>query len=240
MANLFPKWTNTIPTLAAVGGVSSLLFVVVATWYYATPDYMEVGYQPIQPLPFSHQIHAGMLGMDCRYCHTDVEQSHEANIPTTSSCMNCHAVASEQSGLLRLAVSADGTSPSAHWTNPALQTLRTHHANEEPIPWRRVHKVPDYAHFRHNVHIQAGVSCYSCHQRIDQMPVVYQAESLGMGWCLDCHRNPEENLVPREYITDLRAVETMLADRNHAETIGRSLAARLRDTPAQNCAACHH
>ena len=180
-----------------------------------------------------------MLGMDCRYCHTNIEQSHEANIPTTTTCMNCHAVSGPTGGMLRKAVSVDGSSPSPHWVLPALETLRTHHDNGDSIPWRRVHKVPDYIYFPHNVHLEAGVSCYSCHQRIDQMPTVYQAESLAMGWCLDCHRRPERELVGKEHVTDLRAVEAMLAEPDHAQTIGRNLAERLRQAPPQNCAACH-
>ena len=240
MANIFPKWTNTLPTLLAGGTFAFLVVVVALAWYYMTPNYTRVGYQPTQPVAFSHQVHVGKLGMDCRYCHTHVEQSRHANIPSTATCMSCHTVVDELGGYLRQAVSQDGSTPSAHWRSEDLQVVRNAYAEDKPIPWRRVHKVPDYAHFNHAVHVNAGVSCYSCHKRIDQMPVVFHAEGMGMGWCLDCHRAPEKHLVEQEYITDLAAVEKMLADSDHARTVGARIAERLRMAPSQNCAACHY
>jgi len=244
----FPKWTNLIGPGAIVGLVGFAILVIGLFWYYATPSFWEVGYMPQQPINYSHQIHAGQLGMDCRYCHSEIERSGEANIPSPSVCMNCHTVADEQNGYLQLAVTPDGQSPSPHWTNPDLAKLRTFHANEEAIPWRRVHKLPDYVQFNHSVHVNAGVSCLSCHQRIDQMPVVYQTENLAMGWCLDCHRAPENNLVDVHGIamdkpvkvTDLERVQQLLRQPDYAEKIGERLAAELRSQPPEHCAACHY
>lgn len=242
MSTVFPQWTNRIPAMLAGGAAFGLLFVVWAGWYYLTPDFFEVGYAPEQPVLFSHQIHAGQLGMDCRYCHSEVEKSYHANVPATATCMNCHTVANQISGYLRQAVSADGTSPSAHWQSPHLRLVRASFDSGKPIEWRRIHKVPDYAHFPHAAHINAGVSCYSCHGRIDEMPVVHQVEGLGMGWCLDCHRNPEKHLIDTTEvrITDLRTVEQILADRTYADTQGQRLKDHLAAYPPQHCGACHY
>ncbi len=247
MKNLFPKWLNSLPTMALFGATSTLILIVAGFWYYATPSFWEVGYSPRQPVAFSHQIHAGMLGMDCRYCHSNVEESYTANIPSVSTCMNCHAVADQMSGLLRKAVTVDGSTASPHWVSRDLRTLRQHAAEGAAVPWRRVHKLPDYVRFPHAVHVNAGVSCYSCHSRIDQMPVVHQAKNLAMGWCLECHRAPEGDLVDvhgalgeATQVTNLFAVQKQLAAPDHAETIGRRLAERLRSAPPENCGACHY
>ncbi len=247
---LFPKWTNSIPTVGAVGGVSTLIVVVAVVWYWFTPSFWEVGYMPTQPVAFSHQLHAGTLAMDCRYCHTNVEESKHANIPATSTCMNCHTVVNETTGYLAKAVSLDGVSPSVHWANEGLAILRESHAAELPVPWRRVHKLPDYVQFNHAAHLNAGVSCYSCHQRIDTMPVVFQSQSLAMGWCLECHRAPEKHLVDTKgllaggetvRITDLPTIEKLLTDSSAQLERGEELVdKRLWNDPPQNCSACHY
>ena len=239
---LFPKWTNLFPTAVAIGGFGAIVTVVAGMTYYATPKFWEVGYQPTQPIAFSHQLHAGEMGIDCRYCHSSVEKSEHSNIPSSSSCMNCHTVADQFSGYLKKATSVDGTTPSAHWQSEALETLRTHHADETAPPWRRVHKVPDYAHFNHSVHVAAGVSCYSCHGRIDQMAVVRQVEPLSMGWCLECHRAPENHLIDTSItpVTRLWDVEELLSQQDYAKTIGKNLAKRLNATPPEDCGACHY
>lgn len=229
MSVIFPKWINTIPTLGALAAMGGLPAVVVGTWYYATPDYFEVGYMPTQPgFGFNHQIHAGKLGMDCRYCHTNVERSPEANIPNVETCMNCHAP-----GRVSNLVVAD----------EKVQFIRDAHEHDASIEWRRVHKLPDYVrNFPHHVHVKAGVSCYSCHGQIMSMPVVYQAEGLGMGWCLDCHRDPAKHLVPPDKVTDLMWVQQELADRAHGDgTVDpEALVEALWDSPPQTCGACHH
>lgn len=240
MANIFPKWTNALPTLTAVFGGLAFVGVCAGYMYYFTPDYWRAGYEPQQPVNYSHQIHVGKLGMDCRYCHTNVEDSKHANIPDTSTCMNCHTGVGEQAYL-------NTALWSAHKTNPNLTKLRDAYASGEPIEWRRVHKVPDYAHFYHSVHLKAGVSCYSCHGRIDQQAVVRQVHGMGMSFCLDCHRNPEKSLVSADdsvvsgspRITDLGAIEALLTDPKQQER-GLEIAKTKKLQPPQFCGACHY
>lgn len=240
MKPLFPKWTNRLPLIAAMGLLSFVFVAVGGTWYYATPSFWEVGYMPDQPVNYSHQIHAGKLGMDCQYCHTAVKESKTANIPAVSTCMNCHTVVDDKSGYLKLATSADGTKPSLHWSSPDLMKLRAYWNANEAIPWKRVHKLPDYVNFTHAAHLNAGVSCYSCHSRIDEMPVVHQTKSLSMAFCLDCHRAPENELVDPSRVTDLAWVQAELAKPDYASELGDQLAAHLRYAPPQNCSACHY
>ncbi|CAG0998398.1 Menaquinone reductase, multiheme cytochrome c subunit [Phycisphaerales bacterium] len=235
MSAIFPKWMNLFPTVSAIGGLLGLTGVVGGFWYYATPKFWNVGYMPVQPGPagFNHQIHAGKLGMDCRYCHTKVEKSYEANIPNVATCNGCHA---EDRITLY-------TTSEVH--KERTNFIREAYAADASIPWRRVHKVPDYVHnFPHQAHLAAGVSCFSCHGRIDTMPVVYQSQPLSMSWCLDCHRNPEQNLVPKDQVTNLNWVEAQLAERANgaasAVAAGKTLVDALKNSPPQNCGACHY
>lgn len=223
-----------------MGSLGFVFLAVGGTWYYATPSFWEVGYMPEQPISYSHQIHAGKLGIDCRYCHTTVTESKTANVPPISTCLNCHTVVDEKSGYLKLATSADGTNPSPHWNNPELAKLRDYGNRDEAIPWKRVHKLPDYVNFTHAAHLKAGVSCYSCHSRIDEMPVVHQAKSLSMAFCLDCHRSPEKELVGADRVMDLSWAQAELAKPDHASQLGKQIAAHLRYAPPENCSACHY
>jgi hypothetical protein len=164
--------------------------------------------------------------------------------------MNCHTVVDERSGYLKLAQSADGASPSPHWENDGLKFLRASHESGASVPWRRVHKLPDYVQFNHSAHLNVGVSCYSCHGRIDQMPIVHQQQSLSMGWCLSCHRAPEKGLIDRNEvrITDLNTVQGLLDTPGYAKGFGAQLKERLAaeregrvdQTPPEHCAACHY
>jgi hypothetical protein len=147
-----------------------------ALWYYGTDKFLSVGYTPSQPVDYSHKLHAGDMGMDCRYCHTTVEETGFAAVPSTQTCMNCHAK-----------VKTDSVK---------LLPVRESWATGEPIPWVKVHNLPDYAYFNHSVHVAANVGCASCHGRVDQMVKVGQQAPLTMGWCLDCHRNPGPHLRP--------------------------------------------
>ncbi len=189
MGNFFPRWTNILPlkivfALALIG--AGLTLAVAMYW---TKGYSAVGYRPDQPIPFDHSLHAGQLGMDCRYCHSHVEKSGHANIPTAQTCWNCHQFVKMGS--------------------PKLEPLRQ--AMDEayegytgkPIEWVRVHKLGDYAYFNHAVHVNRGISCVSCHGKVNEMEVVWQHESQTMGWCLDCHRNPATGLRPVEEVTNL-------------------------------------
>lgn len=231
MKPLFPKWMNTLPTVAFAIVNGGVILVVAGMWYYATPKFWEVGYMPVQPdSGFNHQIHAGKLGMDCRYCHSHVEESWHSNVPSTQTCIGCH--------------SEGKLGPDASATDEKVQFIRDSYESGKPIEWRRIHKLPDYAHFPHNVHVNAGVSCYSCHGQIAGMPVVAQAESLSMGWCLDCHRAPEEHLVPQDRVTDLYWVEhewmsQPVSDRNVGGVTPEQLLDSLYRNPPEHCAACH-
>jgi hypothetical protein len=137
-----------------------------------------------QPVPFSHQHHVAGLGIDCRYCHTSVEISSFAGIPPTKTCMNCH---------------------SQIWTNARLlEPVRASYKTGESLQWTRVNQLPDFVFFNHSIHINKGVGCNTCHGPVDQMPLMYQQESLQMEWCLSCHRAPEKNLRPRDQVFNMR------------------------------------
>jgi Cytochrome c7 and related cytochrome c len=208
---IFPKTLNILPiALALVTNVAGAA-VTGVVWYYLSPKNFQVGYGPQQPVPYSHRLHAGQLGMDCRYCHANVESSAEAMIPPTQTCMGCHTLVKAQS--------------------PRLQVVRDSWASGEPIEWVRVHKLADHAYFNHAAHLNAGVGCTSCHGRIDQMEVVAVAEPLGMGWCLECHRNPGPHLRPLDQITNMAWEQTASEDEIQA------LAANVH--PPENCSGCH-
>ncbi len=222
---MFPKWMNMLPTLGAAGTLGGMMLVIAGFWYYATPSFWEVGYMPTQPgAGFSHQIHAGRLGLDCRYCHTKVEKSPEANVPNVATCYGCHA-----------------ENRLKDWEEHDVQIIRTSYVEDASIPWRRVHRLPDYVrNFPHHVHVKAGVSCYSCHGQIVGMPTVYQAKSLAMGFCLSCHRDPVKQLVDPDRVTELVWVEQHLKDRDDDDPTALRLLNSLRDAPPQSCGACHN
>jgi hypothetical protein len=211
---VFPKWTNWLREASAVATIGGLVYAVVLIAGVFSPDMSAIGYAPEQPVPYSHALHAGELGIDCRYCHTSVETTAKANIPPTATCMNCHA--------------------HVRTTSDKLAPVRQSAETGEPLRWVRVHDLPDFVYFNHAGHIQSGVGCVSCHGRVDRMEVVEQAEALTMGWCLDCHRNPEPNLRPREFVTDM----TWRPDGDPAE-LGAKLRAEHNINPSVDCATCH-
>ena len=216
MSAIFPKWTNRLPVLIIVGGLLVGTAVTAGVWYYFTPKYTRVGYQPIQPVPFSHATHAGQLGVDCRYCHTGVEKSWFSNIPASSTCMNCHSQVLKD--------------------DPRLELVRESAATGKPIPWVQIHKVPGFVYFNHSVHVNRGISCVECHGRIDQMDEVYHAQPLSMSFCLNCHRNPETKLRPTDKITDLA-----WHPESEAQQIdfGKRAMQDWKVESLQNCSACH-
>jgi hypothetical protein len=236
---LFGKWMNSLPTLGAIGAFGGLCAVIGGFWYYATPKYWRVGYMPTQPgYGFNHQLHAGKLGIDCRYCHTKVETSPEANIPNVATCFGCHA----ENHVSSLVVADD-----------KVKFIRDAFVADEPIAWRRVHKLPDYVrNFPHNIHIRAGVSCFSCHGQIMGLPIVAQIEPLSMGWCLDCHRemgvNPEKRIVPADKVTNLHEVQEhfqfMAGNKKIRDPFSNFNASKvvedLKVAAPENCGACHY
>lgn len=236
MSTLFPKWMNAFPTVSALLAVGGLTTVVCGFWYYATPKFWRIGYMPQQPGGgFNHAIHAGQLGMDCRYCHTKIEKSAEANIPNVATCYGCHAEG-------RLVKHAIGDPIHVQRT----EFIREAYAKDKSVEWTRVHKVPEYVrNFPHNVHLNAGVSCFSCHGQITSMPEVTQMTEQSMGWCLDCHRkvavNPEQVLVPKDKVTDLVWVQSeWFANPAEHKAQAEELLKNLREAPPQHCGACHH
>ncbi len=187
MGNFFPRWSNWLPLKLGIAVVFIALGVSIGVAYYCTPKYTRVGYEPTQPVPFSHKIHAGQLGMDCRYCHSFGEVSSHSNVPTNQTCFNCHGAGK---GNIRSA-------------SPKLELVVKANETGKSIPWVKVHKAPDYVYFNHSAHLNRGISCVNCHGKINEMEVVRHEKEQSMGWCLDCHRNPEKNLRPLDQITNL-------------------------------------
>ncbi len=216
MSDIFPRWTNKLPGQIIAGAILTGTAVSAAVWYYFTPKYTRVGYQPVQPVGFSHAIHVDQVGLDCRYCHNGVEKSWYSNVPSASTCMNCHnAVLS---------------------TDPKLELVRNSYATGEPIPWVQVHKTPDYVYFNHSVHVNRGVSCVHCHGNVNKMDEVQHAKPLSMGFCLDCHRNPAEFLRDPKLVYDLNWQPQ--DPKAHQDAMAQSV----RDwniNSSQNCSACH-
>lgn len=210
----FPPWATTIrsylPVLLGGGG----LYLIVLVWYGGSPLTTDVGYSPVQPIEFSHALHNGELGIDCRYCHSQVEKAAHANVPNTEICMNCHQRVRTKS--------------------PKLEPLREAWATGMPIKWVKVHDLPDFAYFNHSAHVTRGIGCVSCHGRIDTMERVAQREKLSMGWCLDCHRAPEQNLRPVEFVTKMDWAPT-----EDQEVLGARLKESNHINPPQDCSTCH-
>jgi len=182
---IFHRSTNTIARASIYGAV----FIVAGLGWalnelQRSPYITYAGVVKPQPVPFSHQHHVTGLGIDCRYCHTSVEQSSFAGIPPTKTCMNCH---------------------SQIWINaPMLEPVRASYRSGQSLQWTRVNQLPDFVFFNHSIHINKGVGCNTCHGPIDQMPLMYQYASLQMEWCLDCHRAPEKYLRPRSEVFNMR------------------------------------
>jgi hypothetical protein len=221
MSDIFPRWANKLPSRIIAGGLILGTATVAGIWYYFTPKYTDVGYQPIQPVPFSHAVHVEQLGMDCRYCHDGVEKSWYSNIPAASTCMNCHTQ-----------VLPD---------DPRLAPVRESYATGRPIPWVQIHRMPDFVFFNHAVHVNRGVSCVECHGQVNQMEEVFQAKPLSMTFCLDCHRDPASRLRPLDKITDLnwRWSDDPKLNAQLQRTHGERLMEQWRVESLQNCSACH-
>ncbi|RCS54789.1 cytochrome C [Bremerella cremea] len=222
---LFPRWVNKfVPLLIGVlliGGAygGTVLFVA------SSPEILNRGYQPKQPVPFSHKLHAGRLKMDCRYCHNTVEKAAHAAVPPTATCGNCHS-----------GKDASGVTPYASVLpeSVALEPIRESLASGDSIDWQRVHNLPDFVYFNHSAHVTRGVSCVECHGRVDRMDVVTVVEPISMTWCLECHRNPDAKIRPVEEVTNLAwdAGE-------EAALIGKKLREELNINPSTNCSTCH-
>jgi len=214
LAQIFPEWTNKIPSYALLAIILIIATMTGFFWYYGSPKYTDVGYRPIQPVPYSHKLHAGDLGIDCRYCHISVEVSPVANVPPTQICMNCHKIILPQS--------------------EKLLPVRESWATGLPMKWVRVHNLPDYVYFDHSMHLYAGVGCASCHGNVAEMEVVMQVEPLSMSWCLKCHRNPDQYLRPANQVTNMKWVPSP----DQMEFANRVRAEKGINPPV-DCSGCH-
>lgn len=210
----FPRWFNHLRTVAAVAAVMVPLYLLLLIYGGFDPRTTAVGYEPVQPVPYSHALHVGQLGLDCRYCHTTVEQAAFAALPPTQTCLNCHQQIRKES--------------------PKLLPVRESYATGKPVPWVKVHDLPDYVYFNHSAHVTRGIGCVSCHGRVDKMEVVQQAEPLSMAWCLDCHRRPEQHLRPVEQVTAMDWVPN-----EDQLSLGRRLRQAHQINPSTDCSTCH-
>jgi|HubBroStandDraft_1064217.scaffolds.fasta_scaffold07282_3 hypothetical protein len=184
MAQVFDRSSNALVRLSLVlTGLIVIALGVTLNELQRSPWVTRQGQRPDQPVPFSHKHHVEGLGLQCQYCHTSVEKSSYAGIPPTKTCMNCH---------------------SQIWTNAQLlEPVRNSWATGESIQWIRVHDLPDYVYFNHEIHVNKGIGCASCHGRVDEMPLMYEENTLQMEWCLNCHRNPAVNLRPTAEIYNM-------------------------------------
>jgi hypothetical protein len=217
MSQIFRPATNTLAKASIFGAV----FIIAALAWIASavdrsPYSTDEGVVREQPVPFSHEHHVSGLGIDCRYCHQSVETSAFAGMPSTKTCMSCH---------------------SQIWTNAEmLAPVRQSWQAGQPLRWNRVHNLPDFVYFNHSIHVAKGVGCNTCHGPVDRMPLMYQATSLQMDWCLDCHRQPQKYLRPKsevfnmgyQYPKDQLAVGERLV--NEYNVAGRQLT---------DCFVCH-
>ena len=228
MSQVFHRSTNTISKVSIFGFV---FFVAALGWVvqeinrsaYVTEAFVA----RTQPVPFSHKHHVGGMGLDCRYCHTAVEDSAPAGIPPTKTCMNCHAQI---------------------WTNaPMLEPVRQSFRTDQSIEWIRVHDLPDYVYFNHSIHISKGVGCSTCHGRVDQMPLMWRVNNLQMEWCLSCHRQPENFLRPKDQVfnmawagpTHAKPVEWNGKKFESQAALGARLVQEYKVRKLTYCSACH-
>lgn len=225
MAQLFHPSANTIAKGSLFATIFGIAGIGLVYWFIETSPYVTwAGEVRDQPIPFSHEHHVGGLGIDCRYCHTSVEDSNFAGLPPTKTCMTCHSVI---------------------WNNaPMLEPVRKSWRENEPIVWQRVHNLPEYVYFNHSIHVNKGIGCATCHGDVDHMPLMYQNGSLQMAWCLDCHRQPEHFIRPREEVFNLHYDPTH--DPKHPgatqASLGKELVEKYHVLPTrqlQDCFTCH-
>jgi hypothetical protein len=215
VAQVFGPGANSVARFSLVGGLVGLGLLVAVLEVFVRSPYVTGAGQPIeQPVPFSHKHHVAGDGLDCRYCHTTVETSAFAGMPSTQTCMNCHAEVWAQS--------------------PVLAPVRESFSANQPIVWNRVANLPGFVYFDHSIHVQKGVGCATCHGRVDQMPLTYKTQSMQMSWCLECHQQPERFLRPREEVFNM----TWQPPTNQ-DQLGRDLMAVYHVQSKLSCSTCH-
>ncbi len=221
MAQLFPRGSNafariSIVVVLVVVGTGLTILLNTNRLHYTT----DVQVARKQPVPFSHKHHVTGVGLDCRYCHTSVEESSFANIPPVETCMTCH---------------------SQIWTeSPLLEPIRESYRTGNPIEWVRIHDLPDFVYFNHSIHVHKGIGCQTCHGQVDQMPLMWKVNTLNMEWCLECHREPERYVRPREEVFNM--AWTPMDERGHAVSqalLGAQLVQDYDINPSTDCSTCH-
>jgi hypothetical protein len=215
MAQIFHRSTNTISRVSIFGAVfivAGLLGLIDAV--NRSPWVTDAHVAREQPIQFSHERHVAGNGIDCRYCHSSVEDSAFAGIPPTKTCMNCHA--------------------QIFSTSPFLEPVRQSFRSDQSIQWTRVHDLPDFVYFNHSIHLHKGIGCTTCHGQVDRMPLMWQEQSLQMEWCIGCHRHPEAYVRPREAVFRVDYV----APSNQLE-LGRRLVAEYQIQKLTSCSTCH-
>lgn len=215
MAQLFHRSTNVLARVSIYGAVFIIAGLVWAAYIINSSSYLTKVYmvRP-QPVPFSHKHHVTGLGLDCRFCHTSVEDSSFAGIPPTETCMTCH---------------------SQIWSDsPMLEPVRQSYQTNKPLVWTRVYQLPGYVYFNHSIHINKGIGCSTCHGRVDQMPLMWRANALQMQWCLNCHRNVEMYVRPRSEVFNM-AYEPPTDQR----ALGLKLVKEYKIQKLTDCWTCH-
>jgi hypothetical protein len=215
MAQLFHRSTNALSKISIAAVVLGAGMLIAFAYTMDRGAYItDVHVVKEQPVPFSHKHHVMDDGIDCRYCHISVETSPTASLPATEICMSCH---------------------SQIWTNAEmLEPVRASYRSGESIEWTRVHDLPDFVYFNHSIHVAKGIGCSSCHGRVDQMPLMYKENTLYMNWCIQCHRNPEKFVRPRDQVFNM-AYEAP-ADQ---EELGKKLVAEYHIQSLTDCYTCH-
>jgi len=215
MAQIFHRSTNTISRVSVFGGIGIIVVLIATLAAINRSSYVtEVGVARSQPVQFSHKHHVGDDGIDCRYCHTSVEESSFAGIPSTKICMNCHTQIWAESPILE----------------PVRESFRT----GKSLEWTRVHNLPGFVYFDHSIHVHKGVGCTTCHGRVDQMPLMWRENTLYMEWCLECHRSPERFVRPREQVfnMDWQPPSDQIA-------LGQKLVREYKIAQLTSCSVCH-
>lgn len=215
MAQIFHRSTNTISRVSVFGGIGIIVVLVATLAAINRSSYVtEVGVARSQPVQFSHKHHVSDDGIDCRYCHTSVEESSFAGIPSTKICMNCHTQIWAESPILE----------------PVRESFRT----GKSLEWTRVHNLPGFVYFDHSIHVHKGVGCTTCHGRVDQMPLMWRENTLYMEWCLECHRNPEQFVRPRDQVfnMDWQPPADQIA-------LGQKLVQQYKIENLTSCSVCH-
>jgi formamidopyrimidine-DNA glycosylase len=215
MAQIFHRSTNTISRVSLFGGVAVIAVLVATLAAINRSSYVtEAGVARSQPVQFSHKHHVSDDGIDCRYCHTSVEESSFAGIPSTKICMNCHTQIWAESPILE----------------PVRESFRT----GKSLQWTRVHNLPGFAYFDHSIHVHKGIGCVTCHGRVDQMPLMWRENTLYMEWCLECHRNPERFVRPREQVFNMDWQPPV-----DQITLGQKLVQEYKIESLTSCSVCH-